>query len=318
MDEKNTNIETKKSTVKPEGGTFSSTDISSGNNSYPKTSTRIEYENDESVDIKQEIMEDQETSSKEVTGQTGKLNSNWKKKSIMSTGEYESHFFKHPSEQHRMLLKNNETDFTCEIEESNDQTLEIKEEIIEIEYIIDEALEIKEEIMEDQENTSQKRSQKHESKWYTVNIKGTDNFTFDEKLLTYNKKKIQESKQGLENKHKCEKCARSYKYRQDLDRHKKFECGVMPQFKCKFCEKRFKQNSALTTHILGVHQKAKKSALIYKCDKCPRSYTWLNALYRHKQAEHAAVKPEFICAYCGHKTNQKYSLASHIYSRHSK
>lgn len=44
-------------------------------------------------------------------------------------------------------------------------------------------------------------------------------------------------------------CGRSYKYKYDLSRHVRKECGVEPQHKCGICSKAFKRNDHLISHM---------------------------------------------------------------------
>ncbi|KAF7272332.1 hypothetical protein GWI33_014881 [Rhynchophorus ferrugineus] len=53
--------------------------------------------------------------------------------------------------------------------------------------------------------------------------------------------------------HVCCKCTKSYKYKWNLLRHLKYECGVAPQFICKLCHKAFTQKSSLKSHVAYVH-----------------------------------------------------------------
>ncbi|XP_033209852.1 zinc finger protein 43-like isoform X2 [Belonocnema kinseyi] len=230
-----------------------------------------------------------------------------------------------------------------EIEYCNDETLEIKEEImkgnsnsditktrrrstrgrvlnLQRERSNDEALEIKEEIIENQGTSDQTRIKKYDANFCAVYIRETADLAVIKQLPTHKKQRIQESEQEAEKKNQCKKCARSYRYKQDLERHKKLECEKPPQFKCKFCDKRFKQKCHMDAHVGRVHHKInlKTSVLSYNCDKCFRSYTLLKNLYRHKRLDHSEVKRQFICDFCGHKANQKSHLSSHISSRHLK
>jgi len=50
-------------------------------------------------------------------------------------------------------------------------------------------------------------------------------------------------------------CGRSYKNKQSLWRHLKFECGVQPQFICYICQKRFTDKQSMKRHvILQIHR----------------------------------------------------------------
>ncbi|XP_033210159.1 zinc finger protein 254-like isoform X2 [Belonocnema kinseyi] len=201
---------------------------------------------------------------------------------IKSTREYQPYILKQHRDAFKELPRHNEMVFTCEIQYSNNESLEIKEEII-----------------EDYENTN------YQSGVCTIHHAERN-------------PKIQESNMKSEKKYKCEKCARSYKKKNGLNRHKKFECDVIPQFGCIFCGKRFKRKNQMNTHVRLVHLKsnAQQSKSRYNCDKCSRSYTWLNALNRHKNSEHGRIKPQFICDYCGYKTTQKFGLSIHVSKYH--
>ncbi|XP_033209671.1 GDNF-inducible zinc finger protein 1-like [Belonocnema kinseyi] len=184
----------------------------------------------------------------------------------------------------------------------------------------DESLEIKEGIIKVQETAGDKYKETFKSTFCTVYIEENDNLTAKEKFGIQEMKQIQESTQETKKKHKCEKCALSYTMRSNLYRHQKFECGVTPQFSCKFCSKPFKRKYDLKTHVDRMHLNSnlKKTILRHNCDQCSRSYTKLEALSRHKRSVHAAVKPQFFCDVCGFKMNRKSNLAAHIANRHFK
>ncbi|XP_033231846.1 zinc finger protein 184-like [Belonocnema kinseyi] len=285
---------------------FETTCISSCNNSSPKNF--IKYESDETLDIKEEILLDQEA----VKDQTNAFfllrancnferrefrNLNWKRTTEISVRGYLSN---HQREHHNSIFENIYKPFTCKIEYSNDETLEIKEEII-----------------EDQEPSRGPRNDvKYDSKCFTVDISETDIFGSKKRQRKNKKQKSQESEPGK--KYTCQKCARSYKRKGHLTCHTKFECGVMPQFKCHFCEKRFKVKHHMTRHIELVHRKSNSniSVLTHKCNKCSRNYRSLSGLNRHNRVEHAEVKMQFTCDICGGKMKAKASLSKHIVTQH--
>nr|CAI5854436.1 unnamed protein product [Callosobruchus analis] len=46
----------------------------------------------------------------------------------------------------------------------------------------------------------------------------------------------------------CPTCWRSYKQKGHLSRHRRYECGVDPQFSCSLCTKKFRHKSTLKSH----------------------------------------------------------------------
>lgn len=72
--------------------------------------------------------------------------------------------------------------------------------------------------------------------------------------------------QPLEPGHTCETCGKVYKQKNDLWRHKNFECGQNPRFMCPYCKTyRTKQRSNMYTHIKHRHRGLK----IYVIDLGP-------------------------------------------------
>lgn len=64
------------------------------------------------------------------------------------------------------------------------------------------------------------------------------------------------TKRGRKSSYRSEficNCGRRYKYRRNLTRHKKYECGVSPQFQCGICYKHFKYRNELKAHTGFVH-----------------------------------------------------------------
>ncbi|XP_033210166.1 zinc finger protein 585B-like [Belonocnema kinseyi] len=227
---------------------------------------------------------------------------------------------KHEKEEHNLPFYENQLDekyITTEILPANNS--ETKTLTCVVEYDIDDTLEIKEEIIQEKETVNMPKCDKrYKSKLRTTEKR--DYILVDKKLLNQKKQKTRKAKQNLENKYVCEKCAKSYKWRDSLVRHKKLECNVIPQFICKFCSKQFTQKGSMNIHINDMHlcKYLKSSKKKHICDKCFRSYTAISALYRHQRLEHAAVKPQFNCDCCGFKTKEKCSLSKHIISRHLK
>lgn len=61
--------------------------------------------------------------------------------------------------------------------------------------------------------------------------------------------------------HVCNNCGRSYKQKNALWRHFKYECGKAPRFQCPYCRYRTKQKSNMYTHIKHRHFGLKVYAL---------------------------------------------------------
>lgn len=54
---------------------------------------------------------------------------------------------------------------------------------------------------------------------------------------------------------KCSNCERSYKIRNNLTRHIKYECGKIPNFSCPYCPHRTAYKDKLLRHINCKHMK---------------------------------------------------------------
>lgn len=55
----------------------------------------------------------------------------------------------------------------------------------------------------------------------------------------------------------CSKCGKSYSRQDNLTRHVKYECGVLPRFKCIYCPHRSKRKSHMERHVLYRHKDQK-------------------------------------------------------------
>lgn len=54
------------------------------------------------------------------------------------------------------------------------------------------------------------------------------------------------------------KCGHTYKYKSNVYRHIKYECGKEPQFACEYCGKKYTQRSTVTFHIINTHKQVAK------------------------------------------------------------
>lgn len=52
----------------------------------------------------------------------------------------------------------------------------------------------------------------------------------------------------------CPTCGKSYKHKQSLTNHRKFECGVEKKFQCQICLKWFRYKWGLNSHLITVHK----------------------------------------------------------------
>lgn len=58
---------------------------------------------------------------------------------------------------------------------------------------------------------------------------------------------------GTQGQFKCE-CGKSYTQKGNLKRHKNYECGQSPRFKCTICSRKFKFKFDANKHVGGVHK----------------------------------------------------------------
>lgn len=59
---------------------------------------------------------------------------------------------------------------------------------------------------------------------------------------------------GRAGPHVCGDCGKSYKQWGNLTRHQKFECGVLPKFRCHYCPHRSSRKCNMETHVISVHR----------------------------------------------------------------
>ncbi|XP_063856594.1 transcription factor che-1-like [Scylla paramamosain] len=52
----------------------------------------------------------------------------------------------------------------------------------------------------------------------------------------------------------CEKCGRTYASTGNLKRHKKYKCGVEPQFSCPICKKKIQHRHTVKIHVFSTHR----------------------------------------------------------------
>ncbi|KAF6197373.1 hypothetical protein GE061_020257 [Apolygus lucorum] len=103
-------------------------------------------------------------------------------------------------------------------------------------------------------------------------------------------------------------CGKSYKYKEGLYRHEKFECGKEAQFQCPECPYRAKQKINLKTHLFFKHNHSPR--LYFNCH-CGKSYKHLASFHKHKKWE-CGKEATFHCSICPYKAKQKICLRKHL------
>lgn len=61
------------------------------------------------------------------------------------------------------------------------------------------------------------------------------------------------SNNNPDNRYSCSNCAKSYKWRESLLKHRRIECGKLPAFGCEICGYRFMHKHHLLKHRKTVH-----------------------------------------------------------------
>jgi uncharacterized Zn-finger protein len=58
---------------------------------------------------------------------------------------------------------------------------------------------------------------------------------------------------GKQEDFQCRMCGKSYRYKKNMIRHIRFECGKEPQFQCPYCPHQTKHKSSVQIHIRNRH-----------------------------------------------------------------
>ncbi|XP_044727425.1 zinc finger protein 271-like [Chrysoperla carnea] len=102
----------------------------------------------------------------------------------------------------------------------------------------------------------------------------------------------------------CNKCNKSFKHKQLLQRHQLVHTSQRP-FECKTCGSQFKARTNLINHEL-IHTGVKK----YTCDKCGQQFAHKTSLKLHYRW-HNGQKP-YQCVFCEKSFSQNGNLQEHI------
>ena len=82
-------------------------------------------------------------------------------------------------------------------------------------------------------------------------------------------------------RHYCDKCYASYTTKDELTRHKTYNClKPIPQFICEACDKSYFWQSTLREHYYKEHV----GVIMYHCTKCNQPFHWNNRVSKHRNA----------------------------------
>nr|CAI5842184.1 unnamed protein product [Callosobruchus analis] len=131
----------------------------------------------------------------------------------------------------------------------------------------------------------------------------------------------------LDNRHHCPNCDKSYKWKQGLSQHMRYECGKEPQFACPYaptCRYRSKVKSNIKYHVKNfsfdlLHRRLYYVLeLSYRCPTCNRRYMLRRRLDQHIEFQ-CGKEPQFICPYapsCIFRAYINGDLKKHVFWKH--
>jgi len=87
------------------------------------------------------------------------------------------------------------------------------------------------------------------------------------------------------NKYQCEECGKELLNLKTVRRHKIMHKGIKP-FQCSRCPKKFLEGKLVKLHELRVHINDGSQM----CDQCPRAFSLIDDLTRHKKVQHKILE----------------------------
>lgn len=113
-------------------------------------------------------------------------------------------------------------------------------------------------------------------------------------------------------RYKCHQCAYSANFPYRLKEHILFRHSEKFDYKCQFCDQKFKAQRFLHRHI-ELHGSSKK----LMCEICKKTYTNFYSLNRHVRISHIEENIMFACHICDNKVyNRGSNLSRHLVNAH--
>jgi len=106
--------------------------------------------------------------------------------------------------------------------------------------------------------------------------------------------------------HKCDQCNKRFKTNTDLQTHIKRTHSAAQECVCTTCGKEYKSKASLRAHMIN-HLNKK-----FNCEICPKEYSSLNTLRAHIRNSHRPRSDKFKCQFCQAKFDSGYRLNRHI------
>ncbi|XP_055375916.1 zinc finger protein Xfin-like [Condylostylus longicornis] len=113
-----------------------------------------------------------------------------------------------------------------------------------------------------------------------------------------------------ERPYKCDVCSAAFSIKRNLQTHKITQhTGDIRNFRCKFCDSRFKTNELRNLHTKRVHLKEKPN----QCELCGLNFANMSGLRRHKLKRHTDYnKRPHPCELCDKKFVELKNLTEHM------